>query len=44
VAEVRELVIDPLTQTQLRQLRLASERILQRISSGDCRPPSPSSD
>jgi DNA-binding MarR family transcriptional regulator len=43
VAEVRELVIDALTQGQLRQLRLASERILQRIAAGDCRPPGPSS-
>jgi DNA-binding MarR family transcriptional regulator len=31
VAEVRELVIDPLTPAQLRQLRAASERIIQRI-------------
>jgi DNA-binding MarR family transcriptional regulator len=31
VAKVRELVIDALTPAQLRQLRTASERILQRI-------------
>lgn len=31
VARVRELVIDALTPAQLRQLRTASERILQRI-------------
>ncbi len=31
VARVRELVIDALTPAQLRQLRAASERILQRI-------------
>jgi DNA-binding MarR family transcriptional regulator len=31
VATVRELVIDPLTPAQLRQLCTASERILQRI-------------
>jgi DNA-binding MarR family transcriptional regulator len=31
VAKVRELVIDALTQAQLRQLRTASERILKRI-------------
>jgi DNA-binding MarR family transcriptional regulator len=33
VAKVRELVIDALTPAQLRQLRLASERILERIES-----------
>jgi DNA-binding MarR family transcriptional regulator len=33
VAKVRELVIDALTTAQLRQLRLASERILERIES-----------
>jgi len=31
VAKVRELVIDALTPAQLRQLRAASERIIQRI-------------
>ena len=43
VAEVRELVIDAVSQEQLRQLRRASERILERIAKGDCRPPGPSS-
>jgi len=33
VAKVRELVIDALTPAQLRQLRTASERILERIES-----------
>jgi DNA-binding MarR family transcriptional regulator len=33
VAKVRELVIDALTPAQLRQLRTASQRILQRIES-----------
>jgi DNA-binding MarR family transcriptional regulator len=33
VAKVRELVIDALTPAELRQLRLASERILERIES-----------
>ena len=34
VAEVRYLVIDALTPAELRQLRTASERILERIESG----------
>ena len=34
VAKVRELVIDALTQKQLRQLRRASERIQQAIAAG----------
>jgi DNA-binding MarR family transcriptional regulator len=34
VAKVRELVIDALTQEQLRQLRRASERIQQAIAAG----------
>jgi DNA-binding MarR family transcriptional regulator len=36
VAKVRELVIDALSPAELRQLRKASERILQRIGPGDC--------
>ncbi len=35
VAKVRELVIDALSPAELRQLRTASERILQRIETGD---------
>jgi len=35
VAMVRELVIDALTREQLRQLRRASERILQRVAPSD---------
>ncbi len=35
VAKVRELVIDALSPAELRQLRTASERILQRIEPGD---------
>lgn len=35
VAKVRELVIDALSPAELRQLRRASERILQRIDPGD---------
>jgi DNA-binding MarR family transcriptional regulator len=38
VAMVRELVIDPLTPAELRQLRTASERILQRTKGGTPRP------
>jgi DNA-binding MarR family transcriptional regulator len=38
VAKVRELVIDALTPDQLRQLRTVSERIVERISGGPCRP------
>ena len=34
VAKVRELVIDALSPTELRQLRRASERILQRVEGG----------
>ena len=34
VAEVRYLVIDALTPAELRQLRTASERILERVESG----------
>ena len=39
VAEVRELVIDALSPAELRQLRTASERILERIETS-ARPPS----
>jgi DNA-binding MarR family transcriptional regulator len=35
VAKVRELVIDALSPAELRQLRTASERILQRIEASD---------
>ena len=35
VAKVRELVIDALSPAELRQLRIASERILQRIEASD---------
>lgn len=35
VAKVRELVIDALNPSELRQLRTASERILQRIEASD---------
>ena len=39
VAKVRELVIDALTPEQLRELRIASERIIERIGSSPSRPP-----
>jgi DNA-binding MarR family transcriptional regulator len=39
VAKVRELVIDALTPDQLRQLRIVSERIVERIGSSPSRPP-----
>ena len=39
VAKVRELVIDALTRDQLRQLRRASERILQAIATANGLPP-----
>jgi DNA-binding MarR family transcriptional regulator len=35
VAKVRELVIDALSQAELRHLRTASERIVERIETGD---------
>ncbi len=38
VAKVRELVIDTLTPEQLRELRAASERIVDRIGGSPCRP------
>ena len=38
VAKVRELVIDALTREQLRELRAASERIVDRIGGSPCRP------
>jgi DNA-binding MarR family transcriptional regulator len=38
VAKVRELVIDALTPDQLRQLRIVSERIVERIGSSPSRP------
>lgn len=38
VAKVRELVIDALSPAQLRALRTASERILERIQAGDPEP------
>jgi hypothetical protein len=38
VAKVRELVIDALTPEQLRDLRTASERIVERIGSSPSRP------
>jgi DNA-binding MarR family transcriptional regulator len=38
VAKVRELVIDALTPAELRHLRTASERILERIEASDRKP------
>jgi len=38
VAKVRELVIDALTPEQLRELRIVSERIIERIGSSPSRP------
>jgi DNA-binding MarR family transcriptional regulator len=38
VAKVRELVIDALSPAELRRLRTASERILQRIETSDRQP------
>lgn len=38
LSKVRELVVDALTPAELRDLRTASERILERIEASDPRP------